>query len=222
MKIYIVIPFYNEKKHISKVVREIEKYKLPIVLVNDGSTDSSHLSLEKSKTTNITLINHKVNLGKGAAMKTGADLAFSKGADAVIFMDGDAQHKSEDIQKFIDALKTQKYDAVFGVRNFNYGVPLIRYLGNKSVSVLLKILFDIYVSDVLCGFKAITKKAYKKIRWESVGYGVETEMTARFGKSGLKFSEIPIDAIYHDKVKGVTVLDAFGIMVEIVRWKLTI
>ena len=219
MNITIVVPFYNEKKHIKEVVDGLSSYKLPIVLVDDGSSDSYILNAGSQK---VTLLKHRINLGKGAAMKTGADFAFSSGADAVIFMDGDNQHKPEDIKKFIEVLETGKYDAVFGARNFNYSVPLVRYMGNKVVSMLLRILFGIYVSDVLCGFKALTKKAYKVVRWESVGYGVETEMIARFGKNKLTYKEVPIDAIYHDKVKGVTILDAFGIMGQIVKWKLTI
>lgn len=221
MNIAIVIPFFNEKKHIKEVVEGLLSYNLPIVLVDDGSKDNYELKIKNSK---VTLLKHAINLGKGAAMKTGAEYAFGNRADAVIFMDGDNQHKAEDIKKFIKALETNKYDGVFGARNFNYSVPLIRYLGNKVVSMLLRILFGIYASDVLCGFKALTKKAYKVVYWESVGYGVETEMVARFGKNkkSLNYVEVPIDAIYHDKVKGVTILDAFGIMGEIVKWKLTI
>lgn len=222
MNIFIIVPFFNEEKHIVSLVKELAAYNLPIVLVDDGSTDSSNRKLQESKNRRIQILTHKVNLGKGAAMKTGAEYAFIKGADAVIFMDGDNQHKAEDINKFIDALETNKFDGIFGARNFNYGVPLIRYLGNKVVSMLLRFLFGIYVSDVLCGFKALTKKAYAVVCWESIGYGVETEIIARFGKNKLKFIEVPIDAIYHDKVKGVTILDAFGIMGEIVKWKLTI
>lgn len=222
MNISIIVPFYNEQKHINEVIKGLSSHKLPVVLVDDGSTDNYEAKINFKKLKNITLIKHKVNLGKGAAMKTGADFAFDKGADAVIFMDGDNQHKPEDVKKFTDALETNDFDAVLGARNFNYSVPLIRYMGNKVVSILLRILFGIYVSDVLCGFKALTKKAYRIIRWESVGYGVETEMIARFGKNKIKYTEVPIDAIYHDRVKGVTVLDAFGIMGEIVKWRLTI
>lgn len=222
MKIFIVIPFYNEKKHIVDVARSIVHEALPAILVDDGSKDNAGSQIADLKLHNLTLLTHRINLGKGAAMKTGAEYAFAKGADAVIFMDGDNQHKVSDIKKFVEILKQDKYDAVFGTRNYNYGVPLIRYLGNKFASILLSIFFRIYVSDVLCGFKALTKKAFREIYWESDGYGVETEMIARIGKNKLLFHEVPIEAVYHDKVKGVTVLDAFGIMWQIVKWRFTI
>ncbi len=222
LKIFIVIPFYNEQKHIVDVVKGLLKYKYTIVLVDDGSVDNSKLKIQNSKFQNVTLLTHKINLGKGAAMKTGAEYAFSKGAEAVIFMDGDDQHDPEDIKKFAKVLNDGKHDIIFGVRDFNHKVPIIRLIGNRFASILLKVFFGIYVSDVLCGFKAITKKAYKKINWESVGYGVETEIVARVGKNKLKFCEVPVATIYHDKVKGVTPLDAFGIMGEIIKWRLTI
>lgn len=218
MKTFVVIPFYNEKKHISQVAKDVSSRHIPAILVDDGSSDNPKIKTDK----NVTLITHKINLGKGAAMKTGAEYAFKNGADAVIFMDGDNQHNAKDLPKFIDALETGKYEIVLGTRNFSYGVPLVRFLGNKFAALVLVLFFRIYVSDVLCGYKALTKKAYKNICWESTGYGVETEMIARMGKTKLPFCEVPIDSIYHDKTKGVTLLDAFGIMGEIVKWKFTI
>ena len=222
MKISIVVPFYNEEKHISEVLQGLTKFKLPIVLVDDGSSDNYEGKIKNLSAKGVTLLKHKINIGKGAAMKTGADFAFGDGADAVIFIDGDNQHNPEDIVKFVDALKSANIDAVFGTRNYNYSVPLVRYLGNKFASLVLAMLFNIYVSDVLCGFKAFTKKGYEKIRWDSTGYGVETEMIARVGKTKIKFLEVPIKAIYHDKNKGVTILDAVGIMAEIIKWRFTI
>lgn len=222
MKISIIIPFYNEEKHIVEVTQSISKYKYPIVLVDDGSSDKSQLLIRNLKSKNITLLRHKINLGKGAAMKTGVEFAFKNGSDAIIFMDGDNQHEADDLPKFIEVINSKKYDAVFGSRNYGYNVPIVRYLGNKVVSVVLALLFHIFVSDVLCGFKGLTKEAYEKIRWDSAGYGVETEMVARAGKVRLKIAEVPVRSIYHDKTKGVTMLDAFGIMGEIVKWRFTI
>ncbi|HJY98728.1 MAG TPA: glycosyltransferase family 2 protein [Patescibacteria group bacterium] len=222
MNIFIVIPFFNEQSRIVKVLKEIQAYQFPIVVVNDGSRDDSKAEIRGSKLKGVTLLEHKVNLGKGAALKTGAEYAFNRGAGAVIFMDADGQHEAEDLPKFVKALITKKYDVVFGSRNFGYGVPFVRYIGNKVASVLIALLFGIYVSDIICGFRALSRKAYKKIKWESSGYGVETEMVIRVGKSKLRYCEIPVETLYHDKVKGVTILDALGIFGEVIKWKLTI
>lgn len=219
MKIFLVIPLYNEEKHIVDVIKGVAKYDLPIVVVDDGSMDSSKLKVQSSKLRGVIFLSHKVNLGKGAAMKTGAEYAFSKGAEAVIFMDSDGQHAASDLPKFVKALN-EKCDLVFGSRNLNLDIPFVRYIGNKVASVFVNLLFGIYVSDLVCGFRALTKNGYKKIEWESTGYGVETEMVVRSAKSGLKSCEIPVETIYHDRVKGVTLLDAFGIFFSVIKWRL--
>ena len=187
MKIFVVIPLFNEEKHIVSLLKDLLPYKLTIVVVDDGSSDDSRFKILNSKFRNVILLEHKINLGKGAAMKTGADYAFSHGADAVVFMDSDGQHNPEDLVKFIRKLEEKKYGAIFGSRNLNLGAPLVRYLGNKFASVLVSSLFGVYVSDILSGFRAVTKNAYEKIGWESSGYGVETEMVIRTGKAKVKF-----------------------------------
>jgi len=222
MKIFVVVPLFNEEKHIVSVLKDVSKYKLPIIVIDDGSKDHSKLKVQNSKIKSVELLTHKVNLGKGAAMKTGADHAFSHGADAIVLMDSDGQHDAMDLSKFIEALKSGDYGVVFGSRNYSYGVPLVRFLGNKFASVVMSMFFRTYVSDVVCGFKGITKEAYKKIKWDSAGYGVEAEIVARVGRTGVSHCEIPIKTIYHDKVKGVTILDAIGILGEVIKWKFTI
>lgn len=222
MKISIVIPLFNEEKHISEVLKGVKEYGFPVIVVDDGSTDNSKVKVKGEGLGYVTVLEHKINLGKGAAMKTGAEYAFSRGAEAIIFMDSDGQHESEDLPKFIKALETGRSDVVFGSRNLNMGVPLVRYLGNKFASLLVRLLFNIYISDLICGYKAITKKGYEKVKWESAGYGVETEIVVRVAQNKVTYSEIPVETIYHSGVKGVTLLDAFGILAQVVKWRLTI
>lgn len=217
MKIYIIIPACNEGKRIKAVLKEVKKAKLPIIVVDDGSKDNTFEVAGKQK---VLVLKHKVNLGKGAAMKTGAMAAFKLGADAVIFVDSDGQHMAEDLPLFIDALKKDRFDVVFGSRNLAHGVPLIRYLGNKMASIIISLFFGIYISDLICGYRGLNKKAFEKINWESTGYGVETEMVIRTAKSGLKHCEVPVQTVYYDDVKGVTILDALNIFFDVLRWRI--
>lgn len=216
MKIYIVLPYYNEKKHIQGLIAGLLKQKFPVVVVDDGSSDNG---VDASTASNVTIIKHRVNLGKGSAMKTGAEYAFAQGADAVIFMDSDGQHSLEDIKAFVSKLNTKKFDIIFGSRHLKKGVPMVRYFGKKLASVVVKVLFNVKISDPICGFRALTKNGYNKVRWNSTGYGVEVEMVARVGKYKVSYSEVPVKTIYHDHVKGVTMLDAFGILGEVVKWR---
>jgi len=217
VKVYIVVPAHNEAIRIKKVISQLAKTNYPIIVVDDGSTDNTYKRVDSKK---VLLIRHRINLGKGAAMKTGAQAAFKKGAQAVVFMDADGQHKSSDLPKFIAKLN-QGYEVVFGSRNYYMGIPLIRYLGNKFASVLVRMLFGLYVSDLLCGYRAVTKKAFKKMDWESMGYGVETEMAVLVAKKRLKRCEVSVAAVYYDKFKGVTILDSFGILLNVLRWRIT-
>ena len=215
-KIVIVIPAYNEHKFLSPLIKNIRKYsKLPIVVVDDGSQ-------VPLKVSNCHLLRHKINLGKGAAMITGADYAFNKlGATHIIFMDGDGQHDPKHLSEFIEHIK-KGIDIVFGSRGQSRGVPMIRYLGNKFASVYINLLFGVYVSDILSGFRSLSKRAYHLLKWDSIRYGVETEMVARLSRHSnmLKFAEIPISTIYIDKYKGVSILDAVKILANSIWWKL--
>ncbi len=218
MKIYIVIPAYNEANRIGIVLDELKKTKLPIIVIDDGSKDNTYKEAHSRK---IILLKHKINLGKGAALKTGCDAAFALGAEAVVMMDSDGQHKVSDLPKFIYALESKKYNIIFGSRNSSFGVPIIRFLGNKVSSVLISLMFGIYISDLICGYRAFTESAYKKIRWQSRGYGIETEMVIRTGKNRLSRCEVPVETVYYDKFKGVTILDAVSILLNVFKWRLT-
>ena len=219
MNIFIVIPAYQEEERIGDVIKDVARLKYPIIVVDDGSKDDTYKVSNRYK---VTALRHKVNLGKGAAMKTGAEAAFKMGADAIVFMDSDGQHKAKDLNNFVEALEKDKFDVVFGSRNLSHGVPFVRYIGNKFASLLVSLLFGIYVSDLLCGFRGLSKKGFKKVYWESKGYGVETEITARTAKYDLKHCDVPVETVYYDEVKGVTILDAMSILFDVLRWRIKI
>lgn len=219
------MPAYNEGDRILPVLKELSKLGYKVVVVDDGSRDNTSVLIKKAKLNDVVLISHKINLGKGGALKTGCEYAFSNGADAVIMMDADGQHAANDLSKFIEKLETNNYDVVFGSRNLGMGMPFVRFVGNKVASVLVNILFGIYVSDLVSGYRALTKKAYNKAKWSysrPPGYGVETEMIIRIKKANLKYCEIPIETIYFDNYKGVSILDAFGVFLNLIYWKIKI
>lgn len=219
-RICVVVPVYNEEGRIKKVLTDlVASTDCRIVVVDDGSTDQTFAIA--SGVNKVIVLRHRINQGKskGAAMKTGCEYAFNNlGCRAVIFMDGDGQHLSSDLPKFIEKLNLG-YEIVLGSRNFNLSIPLVRYLGNKTASIVINLLFSKYVSDLLCGFRAITKGAYEQIKWESVGYGVETEMVVNMARTNLKWCEVPVTVLYHDNAKGVSILDAFGILFDVIKWR---
>lgn len=216
MNIFLVIPAFNEGERLPAVLKKAVDFfpKEKIVVVDDGS-------FQPIKTKNAFVIRHQLNLGKGAAMKTGAEYAFGEKADAVIFMDADGQHDPKELPQFVLRLN-QGHDVVFGSRRPALTAPLVRLLGNKAASIYLNLIFGIYVSDILSGYRALTRKAYRLLAWDSGHYGVETEMVARLGKNQhkLKWTEFPIETIYIDKYKGVTIIDAIKVLANTLWWKL--
>ena len=209
----MVVPVYNEEGRVNETINSIlATADVPVVVVDDGSTDRSFDFIKKEFRYNnhLILVRHLINLGKGAAMKTGVRVAWKLGADAVVFIDADGQHNPKYLPKFIKSLK--KYPIVFGYRELNKESPWIRRNGNKFAGWLIKVLFNIQRKDLLCGFLGFRKEVYKKIKWNSDRYGIETEMATKVGRNKIPFSEIKIDTIYIDKYKGVTIFDAFKIL----------
>jgi len=217
MKTIIVIPAYNEAKYIGKFLDKLLA-RVPasrVVVVDDGSRDkTAQIAKEKGVTTLI----HLTNLGKGAALKTGCDYTFKKmGASAVIIMDGDDQHEVTDLKLFEKELRAGK-EIVLGVRKMDAKIPLFRLLGNKSLSIIINLLFKTYIADIPSGFKAFTKRVYKQIHWDSSGYEVETEIAVRLAKKRIPFTEVPISTIYMGKEHGFNYIDACGILMKIPLW----
>ncbi len=215
MKIYVIVPAYNESRYLARFLAKLTKLTHNIVVIDDGSRDDT---TSIAKDYGVTTLTHMTNLGKGAALKTGCEYAFTKlGADAVIIMDGDDQHDPADLPKFKTTLKNGA-EIVLGVRALDSNMPLSRLLGNKLMSVLVNVLFGRYIADIPSGFKAMTKKAYRQLQWYSSGYEVEAELAVRIAKSKLKYVEVPISTIYHDKEYGFNLLDAFRIIIRIPYW----
>lgn len=215
MKIYIVVPAYNESRYIGRFLAKLTSVTKNIVVIDDGSSDDTTKVAKKS---GVKVLTHMTNLGKGSALKTGCEYVFTKlGADAVIIMDGDDQHDVTDINKFVLTLN-QGSQIVLGVRTLDSRMPLTRLLGNRFTSVLINLLFGVYISDVPSGFKAMTKKAYHQLSWYSSGYEVETEIAVRLAKQKINFVEIPIKTIYHDKEYGFNLIDAARIIIKIPYW----
>ena len=151
---YIIIPAYNESKNIEKVIKKTKKYCKNIIIVDDGSSDNTYLTAKK---TGVIVLGHIVNLGKGAALKTGCDFAIKKGAEIIISLDADGQHDPKEIPKFLEALKD--CNIVLGYRKLNKKMPLVLKLGNWFISFITRFLYRINIKDTQCGYRAYSKEA---------------------------------------------------------------
>lgn len=215
---WIIIPGLNEEKYIETVLKKVRKQTNNIIVVDDGSKDKMPV-IAKRYTPHV--LSHTINLGKGAALKTGCEYAFrSLDAEAVIFIDSDDQHDPEELPLFFTAL--QKYDVVFGIRSFDEKMPLFRIMMNRLASFVILMLFGSYIPDIPSGYKALTKKAYKKLVWNSTDYAVEMEIAARTAKYKIPFETVPITTIYHDFERGMTILDSLRMITRILSWRISL
>ncbi len=214
-KVWAVIPAYNEEKRIGPVISRTRKIVGAVVVVDDGSTDKT---TQVAKKNGAIVLRHTLNLGKGAALKTGCDYAVKNGATVLVALDADAQHKPEDIPRFLGAIEGA--DMVFGCRGLNRKMPSILRFGNWFISRLTAALYGVDIPDTQTGFRVFTSDAYKKIRWNSSDYSMESEMISLVGKHKLKYKKINIETLYPDKYKGTTVLDGMKIVLNLLRWKI--
>ena len=214
-KIYVVIAAYNEEKHIVDVIKKTKKYCKNIIVVDDGSKDNTY---SKAKKEGVEVLKHIVNMGKGAALKSGCDYALKKKGKIILTVDADLQHDPAEIPNFLKALKN--VDIVFGYRRLDKRMPLMLRYGNWFISKITKLLYNINLKDTQCGYRAFTANTYRKIRWKALDYSLESEMVANAGKHHLRYKEIPIQTIYSDIYKGTTVIDGIKIIFNLLIWRL--
>ncbi len=156
MRTCVIIPAYNESRAIGSLVSQIRLLGLDAIIIDDGSSDST----EKIAKENGALVMHnESNIGKGASLIKGYNFALSKGCDAVISMDGDGQHSSEDIMSFINKAEASKSKIVIGNRMASTKqMPVVRIITNRIMSVFISLITKQNIPDTQCGFRLIHRE----------------------------------------------------------------
>ena len=208
MKLSIIIPAYNEEKTISNIIKKVSQIKIPestieIIVVDDGSTDTTFSKINeiKTKISNIRILRHGKNQGKGAAVKTGIENA--KG-DYIVIQDADLEYDPKFIPVLVDPIKKEKAQVIYGTRLKSFPnifkaeskLPhllfLIHYFGNRMLSLLTSILYGQWVTDMETGYKVFPRKALENITLHAKSFDFEPEITAKLLKKGYNILEIPI------------------------------
>lgn len=196
-KISIIIPCYNEEKTIKKVIEKVKqytKYEIEIIIVNDGSTDSSNKILEDIKEKNIKILNHKINSGKGKAIQTGLGVV---SGDIVIIQDADLEYSPTDFDILFKPFEEADADVVYGSR-FLGGSGYVRlhyyfhYLANKILTNICNLFTNLNMSDMETGYKLFKKDVIQSIILTENSFGIEPEITIKLAKKKFKFFEVGI------------------------------
>jgi len=200
-----VIPFYNEKKTLKKILDETNKFVDHIFAVNDGSTDD--LYTEEINLEGLESIELNINSGKGKALSVGFEQAITSGFQYVVTLDADLQHDPQYIPKFIDSLSL--FDIVIGNRLNNFkGMPLQRRASNKLTSLLLTIKTGQTILDSQCGFRAYRREVLEKVKTENLGFEAESEILIKAAKRKFRIGFTDIPTVYGDEKSKMRPLEA--------------
>ena len=193
----VVIPVFNEVNTIDNVIQRVRSSGLPIeiILVDDGSRDGTREKLKNlEQQSDIRIILHEKNRGKGAALKTGFQHA--KG-DIVVIQDADMEYDPQDFRYLIQPIIEDEADVVYGTR---YGhqdrpvAPLWHYSVNRFISLLTSIKTGLYLSDVETCYKLFPRKLIQDLvpKLKEDRFGFEIEVTVRLARQKIRFYERPI------------------------------
>jgi len=197
LKVGILIAAYNEGNQIGQLVRMLKQMKFVPIVVDDGSQDNT---AKEAETNGANVIRHKKNLGKGASLKTGINYILKEDYDAVLIMDGDAQHSPNDVHKFIDLADKQPNAVIIGNRMGNAkNMPVDRKLTNMFMSFIVSLICGQRIPDSQCGFRLMKREFLKGIKIESARFEVESEILIKASRARIKILSVPIETLYGEE-----------------------
>lgn len=224
-KISIVIPVYNEKNTIKKIVKLVQNVDIPlkkeIILVDDFSQDGSIEILKQLQGDEIKVFFHEKNQGKGAALRTG----FSHvSGDIVLIQDADLEYNPAEYPVLLEPILDGRADAVYGSR-FLGGPHRVHffwhYVGNKFLTTFSNMLSNLNLTDMETCYKVIKKEILDKVTIKSKRFGFEPEITIKLAKLKCRIYEVPISYSGRDYDEGKKIgwKDGIAAIFHIIRYK---
>lgn len=191
-EVSIVLPVFNEAAGLAELIGKIHDLKLPraeVIVVDDGSSDQS---AEIALGAGANVIRHPYNIGNGAAIKSGMRAARGR---LIVLMDGDGQHKPEDIPNLLAA--AAQYDMVVDARAKGSKLRLHRYAANTIYNLLASYVTQFKVKDLTSGFRVLSRRdALRFIDLLPNTFSYPTTLTLAFLRSGLTLNYVPIQTLY--------------------------
>ena len=208
------MPACDEGPRIGTVVDGVLGHVDVVLVVDDGSTDDTAAIARKH---GAQVLRHLVNRGAGAAVATGIHRALDLGADVIITVDADGQHRAEDIPVVVRPVQAGEADIVIGSR-FLGGIddmPLVKRVGNRSLTWLTRQLYGVPLTDSQSGFRALNRRAAELFELRVDRYGFCSEMVGEAARNSLRLVEVPISSHYLTIKKGTGVADGFAIALDL-------
>jgi polyprenyl-phospho-N-acetylgalactosaminyl synthase len=215
-KVYVVIPAYNEGTVIFRVVSDVKRAGYPVVVIDDGSSDTT---AEQAQAAGATVIKHPFNLGQGAALQTGIEYALTQAADCIVTFDADGQHRVSDISHLTDALVRERADFALGSRFLGQApdMPALRRLVLHAATAFTRLTTGLQLTDTHNGLRAMTRRGATAIKLRQNRMAHASECLAQIAASGLRYVEQPVTIEYsaYSLAKGQHVRDAVHILLDL-------
>ena len=196
------MPMYNEEETIGTVVTKALRHVDAVICIDDGSSDSSARIAEKC---GAIVVRHRVNRGYGGALKSLFIKAREMSVDALVVLDSDGQHETSDIPKLLQPILSGEADFTIGSRFIDGGggtdMPAYRRLGIKVITAASNLSSDLGIKDTQSGFRAFSRSAIERLRFDSEGMELSLEMLEDAHDKELTIKEVPT-IIRYDVPKG--------------------
>ncbi len=195
-RILALIPAYNEARHVAGVIAGA-KAALPVLVVDDGSSDDTAAQAEAA---GATVLRQQPNQGKGAALRAGFRWAVLQGYDAIIMLDADGQHDPNEIPEFINRYNHLHTDLIIGSRSFSQ-MPLLRRTTNTIGRWLFSWAIGQPIPDNQSGYRLVSRRLMEAtLESHESGFEFEVEMIVICVRRGYQLGWVPIRTIYADEV----------------------
>ncbi|HCX73682.1 MAG TPA: hypothetical protein DHM37_08185 [Candidatus Cloacimonas sp.] len=194
----IIVPIYNSYEFLEELLVRIKQFTAleNVFIIDDGSKEIV-FGLVPSE---VHFLQHKKNLGKGAALQTGFKAALEAGYSFALTIDSDLQHKPEEMRKFIEYQNRNECDMVIGKRDFQDAkMPWQRKLSNSCTSKMLSWVTRQKIYDSQCGFRLYNLQILRTQQFVSQRYQFETEILLRYAAQDAKIGFVPIATIYGEE-----------------------
>jgi glycosyltransferase involved in cell wall biosynthesis len=219
----VVMPVYNEPNTIHEIVKRIEDspVRKEIIAIDDCSTDGTGEILEEmARAGRIRLFKHRVNMGKGAAVRTG--LKQVQG-DIVIIQDADLEYDPAEYPQLIAPILKGRSKVVYGSRFLgeHKAMYFSHMLFNKALNLMGNILFDSTLTDMETCYKVFTVDIARRLHLRSNRWGIDPEITAKILRMGNRIYEVPISYTgrEHWEGKKISWRDGFSVIFALLRYR---
>jgi len=204
LKCCVVIPTYNNENTLRQVIEDVLEYTKNVIVVNDGSTDSTPEILSDFND-QITVHIHSKNQGKGKALRNAFKLAAEQGYEYAITIDSDGQHFASDLPSFLEEVEEDSDALVIGARNMTQeNVPGKSSFGNKFSNFWFWVETGIKLDDTQSGYRLYPIHAMKGMRYITTRFEFEVEVIVKAAWRRLGVKNIPIKVHYEPGKKRIS------------------